>query len=103
MKRLLGLNIAAYIKKNKLELSSIFPKTFYIGKGDYTEKEGDPDYNKNESLEEVIEEIESKYSFNEPWIIKPGEMTNRGIGIKMAFGKEDMQTKVSKMMKKTGF
>ena len=80
-KQLLTQNVYKFASNTlKKDPFSIIPKTYFI-KEETTETD----------VEAMLEDIEATESFENPWIIKPGEFSNRGCGIKMGFGKDEIR------------
>ena len=69
---------------NNLDDTKVLPRTFFINEEDC-----------QENLQTALDTIREKYSFDEPWIIKPGEFSNRGKGIAMGYGEKDIIDKVN--------
>lgn len=74
-KNLLLLTMTRYIEQNGLQSEVIIPKT-YLLTGDTFDKD----------LEEMMRaKTQRDFHFENPLIIKPGQLSNRGIGISIAF------------------
>lgn len=79
-KQLLTKHVYALAKKRGIDPYSIIPKTYFI-------KEEDVKID----VKKMLKDIEKNYDFEDPWIIKPGEFSNRGSGIKMGYGKKEIK------------
>ena len=74
-KKALFLNMRQYYEIQGLDVFSVLPVTFHIKNGDQ-----DPEFVKFAEYYQAEEE-KRKGKFSNVWIIKPGENTNRGVGI----------------------
>lgn len=79
-KQLLTQHVYSLAEERGLDPYSYIPKTYFIRED-----------NINKDIEEMLGDIETNFGFKEPWIIKPGEFSNRGSGIKMGYGKEQIK------------
>lgn len=87
-KQLMTIHIYDYCQKTGIKLDSIIPKTFLI-----KTKTSDSD------IQTCIEQIkQDSEGFSIPWIVKPGEFSNRGKGIEMAYSEEEIEPKVKKLL-----
>lgn len=87
-KQLMTIHISNHCKEKGIKLDSIVPKTFLINT-----KTCESD------LMDCIQGIKKdSHQFSIPWIIKPGEFSNRGKGIEMAFSEEEIEPKVRKLL-----
>ena len=86
-KNMLMLTMTRYIEQNSLQSQVIIPKT-YLLTGDTFDRD----------LEEMMRaKNQSDIHFENPLIIKPGQLSNRGIGISIAFS----MTEAIKLCKET--
>jgi len=77
-------NVYKFALEEGIDPYSIIPKTFFV-----------PEDSAEKTLNAVLEEIEESWGgFDNPCILKPGEFSNRGKGISMGYGKEDVRAKV---------
>jgi Tubulin-tyrosine ligase family len=80
-KHLLYQTMKEYCEKNKLAISDLVPETWVL-RGDTFEAD----------LENLIKEKAAKNDFyKDPLIVKPGENSNRGQGIEMAFNEDEVR------------
>lgn len=77
-KKCLFKNIKKYCKSEKINEHDIIPKTYHI----------------DGNLEELPNDICSKHPI---WIVKPGEDTNRGTGISVQEGRENIITAIKEL------
>lgn len=82
-KHLLTQNVYNYARKNNMDPFSIVPETYFI-----------EDKSLESSMIDALSQIEAKHGFSNPWIIKPGENSNRGKGIQIGIGKDDVIRKI---------
>jgi len=85
-KNLLAINIYEYAKKCNIDPNSMIPTTYFIREDDC-----------ESSIDSALQIIEQEYGFDDPWIIKPGEFSNRGKGISMGVGMDDIRKKVTEL------
>lgn len=88
-KQMMTIHIYKYCLENNLKRDLIIPKTFLINTKTC-----------DEDIKNCLEEIknEDPEGFQIPWIIKPGEFSNRGKGIEMAYTEEEVEPKVKKLL-----
>ena len=78
-KNLLLLTITKYIDKNNLQDQIIIPKSYLLRGESF-----------DEDLQELVKsKFDNDFKFKNPLIIKPGQHSNRGTGISMAFSLTD--------------
>lgn len=89
-KKALFYNLKRYLELKGEDPFRILPLTFHIAKG--TE---DPEYLRFTKYYEMIEEEKkTKKHIRNIWIVKPGENTNRGNGITVCYGLDDIKVRL---------
>lgn len=79
-KQLLTQHIYALAESRGINPYSIIPKTYFIREDDI-----------KKDIKAMLNDIEENYNFLNPWIIKPGEFSNRGSGIKMGYNRKEIK------------
>lgn len=87
-KVMLAQTIVEYCQKNSLDTATIIPKT-YLCRGDTLDAD----------VEAIIQsKLSEEGGFEQPVIVKPGEFSNRGIGISLAFSPQQLKEEVAKII-----
>ena len=77
----LAQTIMTYCNANKIDSSTIIPPTYLLSRTNF-----------NRCLEDTLSSIKkSTIGFTNPFIVKPGENSNRGIGIGISYTEEDLK------------